>query len=91
MAQYIRSGYGRKGIRVDDRCPTRAIRHHLGRTHVGTPVSEVSADVQAEIDRQKVDAPDDWSPLMVRQALRFTQWQHEENRAEYRYVMGGTS
>jgi len=90
--QDIKSSYGRKGIRVSDRCPTRAIRHHLGRVNVGTSVEDVLAEVRAEI-QSKIDEGTeavDWTPKMVSDTLRFAEWQHLENRAEYAVVMGAS-
>ncbi len=94
MSQVFKSEYGRKGIRVADACPTRAVAYHLSLTHVGRPMAKVEAEVRAEIEKMKVKVPKEraaWTESMVRDTLRFTAWQHEENRAEYRYVMGGTT
>ena len=91
--QHIESSWGRKSINVEDRCPTRAIRHHLGNVHVGTPVEDVVLEVKAEIAKMVLTHPDEahlWTPKMVRDTLRFARWQHEENRAEYAVVMGAS-
>lgn len=89
--QDIKSNWGRSGIRVSDPTPTRAIRYHLARTHVATPMSEVVAEVEAEIARMIATGPDPdaWTPQVIRDTVRFTRWQHLENRAEYEIVMGG--
>jgi hypothetical protein len=91
--QTFTSDYGRKGCRVPDACPTRAIRHHLGRVHVGTSPAVVAAEIRAEIDRTLAERPQDaatWTPTMRRAAVRFALWQHAENRAEYAVVMGAS-
>lgn len=90
--QDIKSSYGRKGIRVLDACPTRAIRHHLGRVNVGTSVDDVLDEVRDEISRQilKGVQVEMWTEKMVRDTLRFAEWQHLENRAEYAVVMGAS-
>jgi hypothetical protein len=90
--QEFKSSYGRKGCRVPDACPTRAIRHHLGRVSVGTSPADVAAEVRAEITLRVARHPEDaaaWSPTMRRAAVRYALWQHAENRAEYAAVMGG--
>ena len=86
--QTFRSEYGRPGIRVEDTVPTWAIQHKLGNVHVATPVSEVEAMVAREVERRAA-CDDGWTDKVIRDTLRFARWQHKENRAEYRYVMGG--
>lgn len=91
--QDIKSNWGRKGIRVADKTPTRAIRHHLGNVHVGVPTSEVVDEVKAEIARVIVKHPDEadqWTEKLISDTLRFAAWQHEEDRAEYAVVMGAS-
>lgn len=90
--QTFKSSYGRKGIRVSDPCPTRSLRYFLAGTHVATPLAEVEAEIRAAIAR-RCEGGDggQWTEKAVRDTLRFTRWQHEENRAEYRYVNGGKS
>jgi hypothetical protein len=90
--QNIQSSYGRKGIRVSDRCPTRAIRHHLGRVNVSTSVEDVLTEVRAEIQSQiaKGVEADAWTLKLINDTLRFAEWQHLENRAEYAVVMGAS-
>lgn len=87
--QTFTSGYGRKGIRVADATPTRAIRHHLGNVHVATSLDEVTDEVKAEIAKQIASGAEGWTPQVIRDTVRFTRWQHLENREEYLYVMGG--
>lgn len=86
--QTFTSAYGRKGIRVSDLCPTRAIRWKLGSLHVGTPTDDVERLVR-EAATARMDEGSDlrWTPALIREAVRFARWQHEENRAEYAYVM----
>ena len=91
--QDIKSSYGRKGIRVSDKCPTRAIRHHLGRVNVSTSVKDVVDEVKAEISHQiltNVEERDLWTEKLIRDTVRFAEWQHLENRAEYAVVMGAS-
>ena len=89
--QSFRSQYGRKGIRVSDRCPTRQIRWKLEQTHVGKPLEEIEAMVRAAVARRRDEGGLglEWTDELEREAVRFARWQHEENRAEYRFVMGG--
>ena len=89
--QTFTSDYGRKGIRVPDRCPTRAIRHHLGNVHVGTSDHDVEMELRAEIELAQMGPQGaEWTPEMVRAAIRYALWQHGENRAEYSMVMGAS-
>lgn len=60
--QTFNSAYARKGCRVPDATPTRAIRHHLARTHVGTPMSDVVAEVSAEISARIAAGDEGWTP-----------------------------
>lgn len=87
--QTFRSAYGRKGCRVSLRCPTRAIRRHLANTHVATEPRAVVAEIDAEIRRQQ-ERGAVWTAQDIRDAERFAVWQHAENLAEYRAVMGGS-
>jgi hypothetical protein len=80
--QTFKSQYGRKSITVSAQCPTYAIRNHLARTHVGTPPSEVEAEIR---EAARGDA---WTPKLVAEAVRFALWQHAENLAAYYFVMG---
>lgn len=89
--QNIKSNFGRKGIRVPDRCPTRAIRHHLGNVNVNTSMRMIELEVRANIARQVAKrGPEaaEWTDSMINHTVRFALWQHEENRAEYAVVMG---
>lgn len=91
--QDIKSSYGRKGIRVLDACPTRAIRHHLGNVGVGTSLEAVRAEVESEITHQMLTNHAEahlWTPKLIRDTIRFAEWQHLENRAEYAVVMGAS-
>lgn len=91
--QDIKSDFGRKGIRVSDKCPTRAIRHHLGNVNVSTSLRDVLDEVKAEISHQiltNTAERDDWTEKLISDTLRFTRWQHLENRAEYAVVMGAS-
>ncbi len=88
--QVFTSSYGRKGCRVPAATPTRAIRHHLGNVHVGTPVSVVRAEIAMEVSKQVRKGAEGWTPEMCRAAERFAEWQHLENRAEYAMVMGAS-
>lgn len=87
--QTFTSAYGRKGIRVADATPTRAIRYHIGRISVGTDVKEVVAEVRDEIAKRIAAGDPGWTPKLIRDSIRYTEWQHLENRAEYLYVMNG--
>jgi hypothetical protein len=91
--QELKSSYGRKGCRVPDACPTRAIRRHLARVNVATSPADVAAEVRAEITLRVARHPEDaaaWDPTMRRAAVRYALWQHAENRAEYAMVMGAS-
>ncbi len=87
--QVFTSDYGRKGCRVPDATPTRAITYHLNRTHVSTPVQDVRDEVAAEISKQVAKGAEGWTAEIARAALRFAEWQHLENRAQYDWVMAG--
>ena len=91
-AQRFRSAYNRVGIVVPAKVPTIAVRHRLGSVHVGTSEAEVIELVRCAIDDQrKGSQADQWTPEVIEATVRFARWQHAENRAEYRYVMGGMS
>jgi hypothetical protein len=86
-----KSAYGRDPIDVDALVPTRAIDYHLSRVHVGTPIETVLADTRAEIDRARAGAEARlWTPARIAETLAYTRWRHEENRAEYAYIMHPT-
>lgn len=87
--QTFRSQYGRKGISVSERCPTRALRSRLGRTHVGTSVAVVESMVRDAVAGQRAAGNAGWTKVLENEAVRFALWQHAENRAEYEFVMGG--
>jgi hypothetical protein len=87
--QSFTSQYGRKGIRVPDTCPTRAIRYKLGQTHVGTSPDEIERMIREEISQQRSKGAKGWTPAMETATVRFALWQHAENLAEYGSVMGG--
>lgn len=86
--QVFTSSYGRKGCRVPAATPTRAIDHHLGNVHVGTSVQDVRDEVAAEISRQVAKGAEGWTQELARATLRYAEWQHLENRAQYAWVMG---
>ncbi len=89
--QNIKSDFGRKGIRVPDRCPTRAIDHYLGTVHVSTSDHDVEMEIRAEIEQAQMGPQgDEWTPEMVRAAIRYALWQHAENRALFDVVMGAS-
>jgi hypothetical protein len=88
--QVFKSGYGRKGIRVDDVVPTHALTGWLGRTHVGTPAEEVETVVRAQVEANRRKSDDQgWTDQLAEETVRFALWQHAENLAEYCWVMGG--
>lgn len=86
------SHYGREPISVDAAVPTLAIDRRLGRTHVGTPLPTVLADVRDAIDAA-LQGPqaDRWTPEIIEQTLAYAAWRHAENRAEYDTVMGANA
>lgn len=86
--QTFKSQYGRKGIRVSDVCPTRQITHVLGRTHVGTSVESVETTIRDAVARRREIGQTEWTAELEEEAVRFALWRHEENRAEYGFVMG---
>ena len=88
-SQSFRSQYGRKGIRVAGPVPTYAIRRHLGNVHVGASFADVERETREQIQQQIDAGADGWTEAIIRDTVRFTLWQHAENRAEYAYVMGG--
>lgn len=87
--QTFKSQYGRKGIKVRPEVPTLALIAKLGRTHVGTPAEEVETMVREQIASRLALGAEGWTAELVEQTVRFALWRHEENRAEYAWVMGG--
>lgn len=84
------SMWGREPITVDALVPTRSIDYHLARTHVGTPLAEVLDEVRAEVEQVSMGPQATlWTEVRIRETLAYAEWRHEENRAEYRAVMGG--
>lgn len=88
MTQRIKSQYGRKAIVVSDACPTIAIRRKLGRMHVSTRPGVVEDMVRDAAAGQRAGGNDGWTAEAEGEAVRFALWQHDENRAEYGWVMG---
>lgn len=86
--QKFRSQYGRRGISVSAGCPTRAITHRLGRTHVATSDDDIAQMIRDALDSYGREADARWTPALEREAIRFALWRHAENRAEYAWVMG---
>lgn len=72
--------------RVDKLVPTIVIDRKLGRVHVGTSDSEVTAMIEEAL--AAVTDPR-WTPALRRQTLRYALWRHHRNLAEYAWVMGG--
>ena len=87
--QTLDSQYGRESLTVSALVPTVMLRHHLGRTHVGTSPLEVALDVARAVKRQRAKGVTAWSREMRRETYAAALWLHAENRAEYGYVMGG--
>jgi hypothetical protein len=85
--QTATSSYGRKGIRVDDLVPTRAIRRRMGSVHITAPDSYVEKLVRTEIAQQTDPR---WTAKLADQTVRYALWIHHENGAEYSFVMGGS-
>lgn len=88
MTQRIKSQYGRQGITVSDSCPTNAIRRMLGKTHVSTRPGLVEDMVRDAAAGQRAGGNDGWTVEAEEEAVRYALWQHDENRAEYGWVMG---
>ncbi len=86
--QSFRSQYGRKGVRVSDYCPTRAITWKMGQTHVGTPARDVEQLVRDALESKYAKRDPRWTPAREAEAVRFALWQHAENGAEYQHAMG---
>jgi hypothetical protein len=70
------------GKRWDDKLPRYDLKWFMGRVHVGTPDSEVEADI-----RRRCAA---WPPRMIGQAVAYALECHKANQGLYRYVMGGS-
>jgi len=87
--QRFKSQYGQKSIHVSEQCPTHALDHRLGRTHVGRPEHEVEAMVRDAVAKQREGGNEGWTPKMEKEAVKYALWRHRENRAEYGHVMGG--
>lgn len=87
--QVFSSQYGRKGIRVGNLCPTRAITWKLGDTSSGTPVAQVEQLVRGNVRKARKRGVAGWTDQREAEAVRFALWQHAENGAEHRHVMGG--
>jgi hypothetical protein len=85
--QTATSSYGRKGIRVSDACPTRAIRRRMGSVHVTAPDHYIEEMVRKGVKDSK-DAR--WTPKLINEAVRYALWIHHENGAEYGAVMGAS-
>lgn len=73
------------GKRWDERVPRNAIRHHMGRVHVGTPDETIVAEITAACERSK----DTFTPALVRQSVRFALECHKRNRDLFRRVTSG--
>ena len=83
--QTLESQWGRPSLTVAAEIPTRALRHKLGRVHVGTDEGELLREIAAAMLR----SPDSYSDEQQRQTLEAARWLHAENRAEFAAVMAG--
>jgi hypothetical protein len=83
MAQFVHEF----GKRWDERVPRNAIRHHMGRIHVGVSDEAIAAEITAAVKRSK-DA-DAFTPALVRQSIRFALICHTRNRDLFRRVQAG--
>lgn len=82
MPQTLTSEYDREPLTVADEIPTAALRHILGWTHVGTPDAEIEALVRERAAKYG------YTEAQTAETISAALWIHEENRAEYRWVMG---
>ena len=82
------SRYGREPITVPGACPTYAIRHRLGSVHVGTHPDYIAEMIRDTVASRRETRDTTWTAELEEAAVAFALWQHEENRAEYAYVMG---
>lgn len=89
MTQTLTSEWGQEPLTVDSIVPTVALRHHLGRVHVGTPVREVLRETRDAIRKAPKRQQVLWTREIRKQTLAAAAWLHTENRAEYAAVMGG--
>jgi hypothetical protein len=65
--------------------PKAIIRHIVGNLHVSTTNRAVIADL-----RGRFAGPEQWPKARRKAAYRYAIKVHEDNRALYRSVMGGT-
>lgn len=72
--------------KVDPLVPTRALDRILGRTHVGTPDSEIEQMIHERIDHMTGQG-EPWTPTLRRQTVRYGLWRHRANRQEFMDVM----
>ena len=63
--------------------PVGQIEWIVGRMHVGTSPYEVEMDIRARC----ADRPE-WTPAMIREAVRIALRAHDDNRRMYAFVTG---
>lgn len=89
--QTFQSMHGSPDIAVSDECPTIEIRHKLDRTHVGVSFSDIRESINKAVEGQQRKGVAGWTPSKRLEAVRFAEWYHYENQAEYRHATGATS
>jgi len=75
------------GKRWDARVPRAAISWLMGRVHVGTPDSEIEANIRRRI--AKSDSAGLYTPALVRQSIAYALACHRRNGDLYKRVMSG--
>lgn len=86
--QTFQSLHGSPDIVVSDECPTNEICGRLDRTHVGTSFSIIREEINQAVERQQQAGVEAWTPSKRLEAIRFAEWYHYENQAEYRHATG---
>ncbi len=89
--QTFESMHGSPDIVVSDECPTNEIRLKLDRIHVGTSFSIIREEINQAVERQQAAGVAAWTTIKRLEAVRFAEWYHYENQAEYRHAMANTS
>ena len=86
----VTSGWEREPITVSEECPRQSIDFLIDREHIGTRDEEIRNIIRQRIHALQVTGQaSKWTSERQLEAIEYALWQHRENQAVYRHVIGG--